>query len=617
MATTNTVAATPRRWNRELHHYPNQRVRYTSLTITVLATVVLYFQLYLSGGVAVDIIADYGLTFKWFVFMNVAALVAAGVAAHFGGVTDRIGRANVVTIGLAVVGLISAVAIPMCEDRWSFATCFVLLNAAEGVILVATPALVRDFSPQLGRASAMGFWTMGPVLGSLVVTAVVGSGSIAGDWQSHYVVAGICGLVVAALSIPFLTELAPALRDQVMVEARDRALLEARVKGIDTEQGIEQPTRQMLKPDIVLSSLAISMFLLFYMAMVGFGPTYFEVTFGYSQAQANNVLVWAWAANVAGLAMAGFASDRLLVRKPFMLVGSVVVLAVLVVFIALATRPETSYGTFAAVFVVMFFAMGAAYVAWMAAFTETVERRNPALTATGLAVWGVIIRIVFAAFVFLSPFVVNTVSTIVDHGVAVKTIATGQSAELTDEQNRVVAAVSADGSVAERMDQLRAAYPQAAETLSSLPEEARAALGDQSTNPAVRDAAIAEIVEATGASAESASARLTSLGDVPSADAEFIARFSTLVDPEVAAKLAYVAEHGAEVQAAVANGPAQWQRYFWIAALGVALFIPMIWLMAGHWRPRDARESLREHETAVSREMAKVSGDDMNAVTSL
>ncbi|WP_157951358.1 MFS transporter [Rhodococcus opacus] len=587
------------------------------MTIAVLATVVLYYQLYLSGGVAVDIIADYGLTFKWFVFMNVAALVVAGVAAHLGGVTDRVGRANVVTIGLVIVGLISAVAIPMCGDRWSFATCFVLLNAAEGVILVATPALVRDFSPQLGRASAMGFWTMGPVLGSLVVTAVVGSGSNAGDWQSHYVVAGICGIVVAALSVPFLKELAPALRDQVMIEARDRALLEARVKGMDTEQGLERPTREMLKPDIVLSSVAISMFLLFYMAMVGFGPTYFEVTFGYSQAQANNVLVWAWAANIAGLMIAGFASDRLLVRKPFMLVGSAIALVVLVVFISLATRPETSYVMFVAVLVVMFFATGAAYVAWMAAYTETVERRNPALTATGLAVWGVIIRFVFAAFVFLAPFVVNTVSTIVDHGAAVAAIAGGQSLELTDEQNQAVAAAAADGSIAERMDQLRARYPEAVETLSSLPQAARAALDLQSANPEARDAAVAEIVKATGVSAESAGARLALIGDLPAADMEFLIRFSPLADPDVAAKLAYVAEHGADVQAAIADGPAQWQRYFWIAAFGMGLFIPMIWLMAGHWSPREARKALRDHEIAVGREMAKVAGGDRDAVTSL
>ena len=39
----------------------------------------------------------------------------------------------------------------------------------EGICLVATPALIRDFSPQVGRATAMGFWTSGPVLGSLIV----------------------------------------------------------------------------------------------------------------------------------------------------------------------------------------------------------------------------------------------------------------------------------------------------------------------------------------------------------------------------------------------------------------------------------------------------------------
>ena len=49
-----------------------------------------------------------------------------------------------------------------------------MVGVVEGICLVATPALIRDFSPQVGRATAMGFWTSGPVLGSLIV-AVVGS----------------------------------------------------------------------------------------------------------------------------------------------------------------------------------------------------------------------------------------------------------------------------------------------------------------------------------------------------------------------------------------------------------------------------------------------------------
>jgi MFS family permease len=46
-----------------------------------------------------------------------------------------------------------------------------VVSFVEGIILVATPALIRDFAPQVGRATAMGFWTIGPVLGSLTVSA--------------------------------------------------------------------------------------------------------------------------------------------------------------------------------------------------------------------------------------------------------------------------------------------------------------------------------------------------------------------------------------------------------------------------------------------------------------
>ena len=51
----------------------------------MLATVVLY---YLSGGVAVDILGEYGLSFRWFVMLNVIALVLSAAAAHFGGFID-------------------------------------------------------------------------------------------------------------------------------------------------------------------------------------------------------------------------------------------------------------------------------------------------------------------------------------------------------------------------------------------------------------------------------------------------------------------------------------------------------------------------------------------------
>src|SRR5580765_8482357 len=175
-------ATVSRRWSRELQHYPSPAVRYTSLAVVVGATVVLYYQLYLAGGVAIHIMAYYHMGFAPFVYLNVAALVVAGVAAEAAHLVDRYGRANVISIGMFVVSLLCIFGIPNMHSKAGFSIMFIVLNACEGVILVATPAVVRDFSPQVGRASAMGFWTMGPVLGSVVVTAVVGSASDNQTW---------------------------------------------------------------------------------------------------------------------------------------------------------------------------------------------------------------------------------------------------------------------------------------------------------------------------------------------------------------------------------------------------------------------------------------------------
>lgn len=600
------IPARRRPWTRELQHYPSSGVRYTSLAVVVLATVVLYYQLYLAGGVAVQILAGYGISFTWYVFLQVVALVIAGLAAYAARITDRIGRATLITVGLFVVGLLCLVGIPLAHGKWSFAIVFCVLNAVEGLILVATPAVVRDFSPQLGRASAMGFWTMGPVLGSLVVTAVVGGGTGSRPWQDEYVIAGIAGLVVAVLSVFFLKELAPALRDQVMVDAHDRALVEARMKGIDVEASLRHPARQMLKPDIILSSIAISLFLLFYISLVAFGPTYFQVTFGFSQSKANNVLIWAWAFNAGGLVLCGWLSDKTVVRKPFMLVGSVVSAIFIIIFLSRATHPHTSYGTFAVILAVTMFFAGMAYVAWMASFTETAERRNPALIATALAIWGLIIRVIFAVFIFIVPFIVNSVTTIVEHGPAVQQIAAGQDPHLTATQNATVAAVAKDPTIVPRVQALAAKYAPELTTAAAIDPATQAALAANPADAAAAVKAVGEIAAGLHISVPAATARLVALGNVPKADLAFLARYGKpLQDPKVQANLKYLQANAPKVTQAVKDGPGQWQTYYWIAAGGAIVFIPLIWVMAGSWDPRRAKRAIREHDALVDAELAK------------
>jgi ACS family D-galactonate transporter-like MFS transporter len=170
-----------------------------------------------------------------------------------------------------------------------------------------------------------------------------------------------------------------------MYSTRERALIEARAAGIEPERALKGHWRQMLKLDIVGPAVAISAFLLLYFIFVAFLVLYLATVFGYSEARANQLANWYWITNAIALVVAGVLSDRLRVRKPFMIVGALISLLGVALFAAAATRPDTGYLTFALYFVLMSFGGGVAYVAWMAAFTETVEKRNPAATATGLA----------------------------------------------------------------------------------------------------------------------------------------------------------------------------------------------------------------------------------------
>ena len=274
-----------RLWDRKLEHYPETGPARVYLAITVLATVVLYYELYVGGAVATQIIAEFGFTFTQFVFVSVIGNAVGAFASLFAGLADRWGRANLVVGGLLITGLIIAFGLPNAPDKTVYTVLFAVLSFVEGVVLVATPALIRDFSPQVGRGVAMGFWTLGPVLGSLVVTEV--SSNTLGshpDWRFQFYVCGIAGLVVFVIALFGLRELSPALRDQLMVSMRDRALIEARAAGLDPEEALKGHWRQMLRFDIVGSAFAISVFLLLYYILVGFTVVYFATVYGYTRA---------------------------------------------------------------------------------------------------------------------------------------------------------------------------------------------------------------------------------------------------------------------------------------------------------------------------------------------
>jgi ACS family D-galactonate transporter-like MFS transporter len=603
-----------RLWNRTLVKYPSNSTRYISLGIVVAATVVLYYQLYLSGGVATAILRQLHMSFTYYVNISVIGYLMGALAAGAAGLADRYGRANIVAGGLGIVGLLCLFALPHAHTEFSFGLIYVVIGFVEGIILVATPALVRDFSPQLGRASAMGFWTLGPVLGSLVVSAFV-SGSGTRTWEHQYQIAGVIGLVVFAVALVGLRELSPGLRDQLMVSRKDRELLESRAAGVDVEKSLQHPYRQMLHLDILGSAFAISVFLIIYYVAVGFFPIFFETVFGYTQSRANTLGNYFWAFDAGGLLLVGVLSDWLRVRKPFMVLGAILSIVFTVIFAMKATHPTTSYHTFVILLSCIAISLALAFAPWMASFTETVERRNPALIATGLSVWGLTIRIVIAVSIFFVPKVVTTATTLVEQGPVVQSVlaspapvgkttvgavATSVSlhpttvAELQAVSARdaaLIAALKANPAVAQQLAQGAAAGVTPTATQLT---EIKAALGAP---------AFAELLAPTGVK------DLTFLSTTaPKTLGE--AQFTALSAPNAAltAGLKTLAADGPGVASAASRSPKQWRTFFLIGAAGEAVFIPLILLMAGFWDPRKAKRAAEEHDAWLAAEMEKLHG---------
>lgn len=540
-------------WRRQLASYPDPRPRALNLAIVIGATVVLYYEFYVPGAVAPAIIARYGMSFPYYVYILVAANAVGALGALAAGLADRWGRANIVAFGLVVTGLLTGFAIPNAPGQLSYAIEFAAVGLVEGMILVVTPALVRDFSPRLGQSTAMGFWKLGPILGSLVVCVVASSTlNHLRAWQDQFTVAGIAGLVAGVIAVAGLRELSPALRSELMISSHNRALAQARARGLDVGALYRRPWRQMMHADIIGPALAASALLIIYYTAVSFLAVYFTALHGFSLSSANSLGDWFWAIDASTLVVIGIASDRLRVRKPFMMAGTAGAIAMTIVFADLGTR--TSYSMFALVITLIAVFLSVAFAPWMGGFAETIERRNPLLAGTGLAVWGWVVRAVIAVSMLVLPSVVSSMTPLVTYG--------------------------------PRVAALSARYTAQAGTLQAIDPGTRAVLLARPDDTAAESRATAEISRAFGVKPAGAISRLDALTAMPKTDLDFLAA------------------HGAQVAEATAAAPGQWRNWWWVCAGGEGAFLSLIFLMAGRWNPRRAREDAAAHEREVQRELA-------------
>ncbi|MHB1548528.1 MAG: MFS transporter [Acidimicrobiales bacterium] len=559
----------PQRWtprmliDRDLHHYPSTGKRVWYLAVVVVATIVLYYEAYAPGSVSPLVLAHYHMTFSYYLYSTIIGSAFGAISSLIGAWGDRYGRANLIVAGVGVVALLQLFAVPNMPNKLSWVSMIIIIGFCEGIILVNTPAVVRDFTAQHGRASAMGFWTLGPVAGSFIVSVVSRNTlPVYHDWQSQFDISGIVGIGMFLVALFFLRELSPEIRDQLMVSTRERVLVEAKAKGIDIESAIAHPWKQMFKWDLVISSVGISLFLLIYFAAIGFFTLFFTVTFHnkagvfLTTAQADGINQWFWGFNAAALIVIGLLSDRVRVRKPFMLVGAIGVTVMTIIFLYVTSRPLTSYDTLIVITSFMAVFLGTGFVPWFAAFTETVEAHNPALMATGLAIEGWALRVVVAVSTLVVALTVTSVTTIVNNAAYAKYA--GKAKAILAKHGALVALASKHAAILKSA----AAHP--------------------------HDAAI------IGAAAKA-------VGGLPNLIA------ISKIGPELAF-LAKVGPHLTALGAAIASSPAQWQHWYWVCAAGAVVFIPTIFVNVGRWSPAKAKADSDAHEALINEELAKLAG---------
>ena len=590
---------------RQLHHYPDTLPRLGYLAIVVLTTIMLYYLYYVEGAVTPRMLPYYHMSFQFFLYLLVVSNAIGAFSAFVGGLSDKIGRANLTIYGTLLVALIQLFAIPHISDKWWFAASYCVIGFVEGVILVSTPALMRDFSPQMGRGVAMGFWALGPTMGALCASLVATNTlDHLYPWQDQFIISGVVCMVVVAISFLFLRELSPQLRDQLMVSDRERALVEARAMGINVETATRHPIRSMMKLDLVSSSIAISLFLLFYYASVSVLTIYWVVTFNRTTSQANGINVWLAASLSIGLVVAGFLSDWARVRKPFMLVGAACAIVMMVFLIHQTGQPHIGYYSNVLVIVLLAVSIALAYAPWMANYTEQVESHNPALTASGLAIWGWILRITVALSFLVLPTVVTTSTVLVDNQNAGATLQAIQAAQPYAPSATGCAPSTAPASVIAGLQTTPLAQPE----LKTLATVLQACNNTHSLGAALTAGGGLTSQHIQGLLAYQPLATAIQKG-TPVSQAEIQSKVG-VHSPNLANLL--VAEQ--KLVPAQKTSPDEWKRWWTVCLIGMAIFAVLVFFMRGRWSPRAARRDLKERERLVEEELARITQEEPAAV---
>lgn len=385
---------------RELDEYPEGARRLWILAMVVLAILIGSYEGQMAPVVPL-LLADLDMDLATYGSVSAVATVAGAVAAGIGGrLTDHLGRVRLL-VPLMVLTAGCCLAMTLVRTPGELLVGRVVLAFVDGMAMAGTAPLIRDFSPRRGRAQAYGFWTWGPVGASLLAAGIAAwtLPLLAYSWRSQFVIMGVVSLVASVVIAATIADLSPRLREYV------------RESGSAARPGPERSGpargRDLLRSRRLWAhGVGISLWLVLYVSLATYGPTMLVDSVGVTPAQASGVMTAFWVLDLAVLIAVGRLSDRLGLRKPFILGGTLAAALVTTHLIVLLGRDRVATGELMITGALLGAALAVAYGPWMASFSEDAEDVDPRLQGTAWGAFGFLSRSVAVVVLVAAPRVV-------------------------------------------------------------------------------------------------------------------------------------------------------------------------------------------------------------------
>jgi OPA family glycerol-3-phosphate transporter-like MFS transporter len=395
-----------RSWSyvRELDEYPEGARRRWILAVVVLAVLVSTYEAQIAPVVPL-LIDDLDIDLATYGSVSAVATVSGAVAAGLGGrLTDHLGRVRLL-VPLMLLTALCCLAMTLVHSTRDLLVVRVVLAFVDGMAVASTAPLVRDFSPRLGRAQAYGFWTWGAVGASLLAAGLAAWTLPLFDdsWRSQFVIMAAISLVLSIVIATNIAELSPQLRARIRQTERD-------VVATANATGPARGRDLLARPRTWAHAVGIMMWLVLYLTLAIYGPAMLVDSFGVTTARASAIMSAFWVLDLVVLIAVGRLSDRLGLRKPFVLGGTLAAALVGGYLAVLMGRPAVSITELMVTGALLGISLGVAFGPWMANFSEDAEDVDPRLQGTAWGIFGFVSRAAAVLVLLVVPPVVAATS---------------------------------------------------------------------------------------------------------------------------------------------------------------------------------------------------------------